>query len=61
MLIAEALSEHRRRSTAHWENQKTLKNGEGWMGARMVLTTLKRYKVGLKDPLVKGRSYKLNY
>lgn len=60
MLIAEALSEHRR-STAHWENQKTLKNGEGWMGARMVLTTLKRYKVGLKDRLVKGRCYKLNY
>lgn len=59
MLITEALSEHRSKSTAHWENQKTLKNGEGWMGDRMVLVTLKRYKMGLKDTLVKG--YQFNY
>lgn len=54
MLIAKALSEHRSRNTAHGENEKTSKNGEGWMGDRTASRTLKRYKIGLKDFLVKG-------
>lgn len=44
MLIAKALSEHSSRNSSHWENQKTLKNEEGWMGDTTLLTALKRYE-----------------
>lgn len=42
MLIAKALSEHSIRNSVHWENWKTLKNGEGWMGDTTLLRALKR-------------------
>lgn len=39
--------------TVHWENQKNLKNEERWTRDRTLLTTLKRYEIGLKDILVR--------
>ena len=45
MLIAKSLNEHRSRNTAHWENQKTLKNGEGCVRDRTVSAALESYKI----------------